>query len=74
MNSVVNKLIKNSGISADEIAGKIIAGAEDKIHVIVTHARGRKIHRLKRYLPKFYLKKMAQLTQQFSISQKPKSS
>lgn len=51
MKSVVDKLIKKSGISADEIAKKIMDGVQADKFLIITHKQGRKVHYLKRFLP-----------------------
>lgn len=50
MQATVTKLIKKSGVSADEIADKVFEGVESKKFMIVTHKEGRKAYRLKRFL------------------------
>ena len=67
MENAVNKLVKNSGISAEAIADKIFVQAAAKQHLILTHAEGHKAHRLKRFLPmKWYLKMVAKQTAKFA--------
>jgi len=66
MQNVVNKLIKKSGITADQIAEKIIQGVKDKRFLIVTHKEGRMAHRMKRFLSmERYLKIIAKRTKKF---------
>jgi len=66
MQHVVNKLIKKSGITADEIANKIIEGAKAKRFLIITHKDGLMAHRMKRFLSiERYLKIIAKRTKQF---------
>jgi len=66
MQNVVNKLIKKSGISADEIAGKIIEGVKARKFLILTHKQGLKSYRLKRFLPiERYLKIVTKRTKKF---------
>ena len=66
MDTVVDRLVKNSGISADEIAHKIVKGVNAKEYMIVTHKRGRNAFRLKRFFPKQYFKKMKNLTARYT--------
>lgn len=66
MQNAVNKLIKKSGISADEIAKKIIQGVKEKRFLIITHKDGLMAHRMKRFLPiERYLKIIAKRTKKF---------
>ena len=66
MQNVVNKLIKKSGIGADEIADKIIAGVKARKFLIITHKEGLKAYRLKRFLPiERYLKIITNRTKKF---------
>lgn len=51
MQAVVTKLIKKSGVTADDVANKIFTAVEQKKFMIVTHKEGRKAYRLKRFLP-----------------------
>ncbi len=51
MVAVVDKMVKNSGVSADVIAQKIADGVSARKFMIITHKDGRKIHRFKRFLP-----------------------
>jgi len=51
MSDTVDKLIKKSGVTADEIATKIFDQVADKKFMVITHKDGRAAHRLKRYLP-----------------------
>jgi len=50
MQALVTKLIKKSGVSADEIAGKVFDAVAKKKFMIVTHKDGRNAYRLKRFL------------------------
>lgn len=68
MQSVVDKMIKKSVITADEIAQKIIDRVAEGKFMIVTHKEGRRAFRLKRYLPierylKIILARMAKYKQ-----------
>jgi NAD(P)-dependent dehydrogenase (short-subunit alcohol dehydrogenase family) len=68
MQALVTKLIKKSGISADEIAGKVFDSVANKKFMIVTHKDGRNAYRLKRFLSmEMYLnivkKRMAKFAQ-----------
>jgi len=66
MQNVVNKLIKKSGVGADEIADKIIVGVKARKFLIVTHKEGLKAYRLKRFLPiERYLKIIINRTKKF---------
>jgi len=66
MQGVVTKLIKKSGISAENIADKIIAGVAARKFLILTHKDGIKAHRLKRFLPiERYLKMVQAQTKKF---------
>jgi NAD(P)-dependent dehydrogenase (short-subunit alcohol dehydrogenase family) len=51
MQALVTKLIKKSGVSADEVAGKVFDAVAKKKFMIVTHKDGRNAYRLKRFLP-----------------------
>lgn len=51
MQNVVDKMIKKSGITADSIADKVVAGVSARKYMILTHKEGIKAHRLKRFLP-----------------------
>lgn len=51
MQNVVDKMIKKSGVSADEIAKKIANGVAARKYLILTHKQGIKAYRLKRFLP-----------------------
>ncbi len=67
MENAVNKLIKNSGISADDIADQVFTKAAVKEFMIITHAEGRKVHRIKRFLPmKWYLNMVKKQTAKFT--------
>ena len=59
MKKVVEKLITQSGVSASEIADKIVDQSRAKDFMIVTHAEGRKFFRLKRFLPTNWYMKLA---------------
>lgn len=48
--AAVTKLIKKSGITADEIANKIVDAVNQNKFMIVTHKEGRKAYRLKSFL------------------------
>jgi len=50
MQEVVTKMIKKSGVSAEEIANKVFDAVNQKKFMIVTHKDGRKAYRLKRFL------------------------
>ena len=50
MQALVTKLIKKSGVSADEIAGKVFDAVAKKKFMIVTHKDGLNSYRLKRFL------------------------
>jgi len=50
MQAVVTKLIKKSGVSADEIATKVFDAVGAKKFMVVTHKDGRAAYRLKRFL------------------------
>jgi len=50
MQAVVTKLIKKSGVSANEIAEKVFDAVNKKKFMIVTHKDGLKAYRLKRFL------------------------
>jgi len=66
MQALVTKLIKKSGVSADEIAGKVFDAVNDKKFMIVTHKEGRKAYRLKRFLSmEHYLKIVKKRTAKF---------
>ena len=66
MQGVVTKLIKKSGISAEQIADKIIAGVAARKFLILTHKEGIKAYRLKRFLPiERYLKMIQSRTKKF---------
>ena len=63
MQAVVTKLIKNSGVSADEIASIVFDAIKKKKFMIVTHREGRRAYRLKRFLSmERYLKIVKQRT------------
>ena len=49
MQAVVTKMIKKSGVSADEIAEKIYQAVNARKFLIITHKSGLKAHRLKRF-------------------------
>ena len=69
MDELVQNMIKNSGVSAEEIAEIISKQVADKKFMIITHKSGRKAHFWKRYLPiERYLKIMLKRTQQFAKS------
>lgn len=51
MQALVTKLIKKSGVSAAEIADKVVTAVAAKKFMVVTHKDGRKAYRLKRFLP-----------------------
>ncbi len=50
LQATVTKLIKKSGISADEIAAKVFDAVSEKKFMIITHKDGRTAYRLKRFL------------------------
>ena len=57
MGELVTQLIKNSGVSADEIAEQVLRQIAGRKFMIVTHSDGRRAYRLKRFLPmEWYLK------------------
>jgi len=63
MQSLVTKLIKKSGVTATEVAEKIISSVDAKKFMIITHKDGLKTYRLRRFLPverylKIVLKRM----------------
>lgn len=67
MENVVNKLVKNSGITADAIADIVFTQSEAKEFLIVTHAESRKANRLKRFLPvNWYLNMVKKKTAKFT--------
>jgi len=67
MQLLVNKLIKKSGVTADEIAQRILVGVDAKKFMIITHKDGRQTYRLKRFLPiDRYLKMALKRLQKFS--------
>ncbi|MFT6408974.1 MAG: NAD(P)-dependent dehydrogenase (short-subunit alcohol dehydrogenase family) [Arenicella sp.] len=51
MQALVTKLIKKSGISADDVAAKVFEAVAKKKFIIITDKDGRNAHRLKRFLP-----------------------
>jgi len=51
MEEVVTKLIKKSGVSADEIAAKVYKAVAAKKFLVITHKSGLKAYRMKRFLP-----------------------
>lgn len=64
---MVTKLIKQSGISADDTAAKLFDAVAKKTFMIITDKSGRNAYRLKRYLSmEMYLnivkKRMAKFT------------
>ena len=66
MQNVVTKLIKKSGIGAEQIAEKVIAGVAARKFLILTHKEGIKAYRLKRFLPiERYLKIIQKQTAKF---------
>ena len=66
MQSVVSKMIKKSGISADEIAAKIYAAVKARKFMVITHKDGLKAHRMKRFMPiERYLKIVKERTKKF---------
>jgi len=66
MQAVVTKLIKKSGITADDIATKVFDAVNKKKFLIVTHKSGRQAHLLKRFLPiERYLKVVKKRTALF---------
>ena len=66
MQAMVTKLIKKSGVSADEIAGKVFDAVNAKKFMIVTHKDGRRAYRLKRFLSmERYLKIVKKRTAKF---------
>jgi NAD(P)-dependent dehydrogenase (short-subunit alcohol dehydrogenase family) len=67
MDDMVQKMIKQSGVTAQEIAEIIDKQVVDRKFMIITHKNGRKAHRLKRYLPiEKYLKMMVKRTGRFA--------
>ncbi|MGK0444228.1 MAG: NAD(P)-dependent dehydrogenase (short-subunit alcohol dehydrogenase family) [Bermanella sp.] len=55
---VANRLMENSNITADDIAAKVFEESlAGKFHIL-THARENMFWRLKRFLPRFYMKQM----------------
>jgi len=66
MQSVVDKMIKKSGVSADSIADKVFAGVSARKFMILTHKEGIKAYRLKRFLPiERYLAKVKKRTAKY---------
>lgn len=66
MQTVVNKMIKKSGVSADSIAEKIQAGVAARKFMVVTHKDGRKAYRMKRFMPiERYLHVVKQRTKKY---------
>lgn len=69
MDAVVTKMIKESGVSAADIADIIFRQVADRKFMIITHKIGRKAHLLKRYLPiDRYMKMMKNRTKSFISS------
>jgi len=66
MQNVVDKMIKKSGVEADEIADKILKGVNAGKFMILTHKYGIRAYRLKRFLPiERYLKMVAEKTKRY---------
>jgi len=66
MDQVVTKLLKKSGISADQIAAKVFDQSHNGKFMIVTHSQGRNAFLLKRFLPmNWYLKIVKKQTAKF---------
>lgn len=66
MQNVVSKMIKKSGVSADEIAAKIHASVSARKFMVITHKDGLKAYRLRRFLPiERYLKIVKERTKKF---------
>lgn len=66
MDQVVNKLIKDSGVGADEIAEKVFNGVMAKEFMIITHETGRDEVAKKQAMPiDDYLSEVAQYTRKF---------
>lgn len=66
MQNVVNKMIKKSGISADEIADKVYTAVAARKFMVITHKDGLKAYRMKRFLPiEKYLKIVKERTKKF---------
>ncbi|MBX2847990.1 MAG: SDR family oxidoreductase [Acidiferrobacterales bacterium] len=67
MQNAVTKLLKNSGVTAEEIAEKIVTQVAAKEFLILTHNESRKAHLLKRFLPlSWYLKMVAKQTAKYT--------
>ena len=67
LSDLVTKMIKESGVSAEQIAAIIAKEVADKKFMIITHKEGRKAYRMKRFLPiEKYLNIMKKRTQQFA--------
>lgn len=66
MQAMVSKLIKKSGVSADEIADKIHQAVKARKFMVITHKEGLKAYRMKRFLPiERYLKIVKRRTKKF---------
>ena len=62
---VLDKVMERATVTADDVANYTFKAVEANEFMIVTHKEGRTMYRLKRWLPKFYLKKMIQHTVRF---------
>jgi len=75
MQNVVDKMIKKSGVSADEIASKVYDAVNARKFLVITHADGRKAYLMKRYLPiESYLKIVKKRVAKYMNSSSKKTS
>jgi len=66
MQAIVSKMIKKSGIAADEIADKTYQAVKARKFMVITHKDGLKAYRMKRFLPiERYLKIVMERTKKF---------
>ena len=67
LDEFVTKMIKESGVTAEQIAEIVSKQVADNKFMIITHKEGRKAYRLKRYLPiEKYLSIMKKRTKKFA--------
>lgn len=65
LRSVLDKVMERAKITAEEVADYTFNSVSKNDFMIVTHPEGRAMYRLKRWFPKFYLKKMIEHTARF---------
>ncbi|TQV76592.1 SDR family oxidoreductase [Aliikangiella marina] len=65
LRSVLDKVMERATITAEDVANYTFDAVSNKELMIVTHPEGRTMYRLKRWFPKFYLKKMLEHTARF---------